>query len=137
MSTEDEWISRLPNWAVALFGTATIAFFAWSVVGGYSDAHARNAHPRYTIGYVTRTAYAVGPSSHSVVFYTYAVGATRYHQSSTGDLPTGCTRCLVKFAADDPQNVEFFNRICIPDSSMQAPALGWEKPPFPVPANVE
>jgi hypothetical protein len=36
--------------------------------------------------YVARTAYAVGPSSHSVVFYTYAVGATRYQQSSTGGL---------------------------------------------------
>jgi hypothetical protein len=137
MSIEDEWISRLPRWVVVLFGTATVAFFAWSLVGGYGDSHARNAHPRYTIGYVTRTAYAVGPSSHSVVFYTYAVGTTRYEQSSTGDLPAVCTRCLVKFAADDPQNVEFFNRLCLPDSIKQAPALGWEEPPFLAPTDAE
>ncbi len=126
-------MKKLPNWVVALIGVVVGTFVVWSLGSGYLESRARNAHPRYTIGYVTRTAYAVGPSSHSVVFYTYLVGKTRYQQSSTGDLLAGCTRCLVKFAATDPQNVEFFNRICLPDSLTQAPALGWETPPVSTP----
>ncbi|WP_223653756.1 hypothetical protein [Hymenobacter psoromatis] len=97
------------------------------------SSHALNANPRYTIGYVTGTDYVVGPSSHSVAFFTYSVGDSTYHSSSDGDLAEGCTRCLVKFAAADPTNKEFFNKVCVPDSIARAPALGWTEPPFPVP----
>ncbi|RZJ57738.1 MAG: hypothetical protein EOO55_02695 [Hymenobacter sp.] len=137
MDTEDEWTTKVPNWLVAIVGVALSAFVLWSVGGGYQQSHARNSNPRYTIGKVTGTNYAVGPSSHSVTFFTYVVGARTYRTSTSGDLSAGCTRCLIKYAADDPQNVKFYNHVCVPDSIDQAPAQGWKTPPFPVAANVE
>jgi hypothetical protein len=126
----DEAINKLPAWLKNVLALASALFFIWLLSYDYISSRARSREPRYTIGYVTGTSYVVGPSSHSVAFFTYTVGDATYHQSSTGDVAKGCTRCLVKFAAADPTNFEFFNRVCVPDSIAHAPAKGWEKPPF-------
>lgn len=96
-------------------------FFVWLLSYDYVSSRARGAGARYTIGYVTGTDYVVGPNSPSVAFFTYAVGDSTYQQRSSGDLAPGCTRCLVKYAATDPTNFEFFNRVCVPDSIQHAP----------------
>jgi hypothetical protein len=132
MDTEDEWIKKTPTWVVVLVGIALTAFVAYSLVYRHELTTALQAHPRYTIGYVTGTGYAVSASSHSIAFFTYTVGDRTFRTSSSGDLPAGCTRCLVKFAADDPQKFEFYNRLCIPDSIASAPKQGWQQPPFAV-----
>ena len=129
----DELAEKMPTWLVTILVVALTAFFLWVFIGGYLHADKRDANPRYTIGQVTRTGYVIGPSSHSVVFFTYSVGDSTYSESSRGDIEEGCTRYLVKYAATDPKNIEFFNHICIPDSIRQAPPQGWLKPPFPVP----
>ena len=126
----DEVINRLPTWLKNALALASALFFVWLLSYDYISSRARRVGARYTIGYVTGTDYVVGPSSHSVVFFTYTVGDSTYHQSSTGDVAKGCTRCLVKFAEADPTNFEFFNRVCVPDSIASAPAKGWEKVPF-------
>jgi len=136
MATEEEWINKLPSWSIKLLGIGWAVFIAWGITYEYNKSHGLNKAPRYTIGQVTRTDYVVGPSSHSVAFFTYTVGDSTYAKSSDGDIAEGCTRCLVKFAASDPTNFEFFNKICVPDSARQAPAAGWFYPPFPVPASV-
>ena len=112
-------------------------FLLWLLFIGYTTRRAREAAPRYTIGYVTGTGYAVSSSSHSVAFFTYEVGGHTYRSSSPGDLAVGCTRCLVKYAATDPQNVELYNNVCVPDSIAGVPAAGWSRPPFPLPAGAE
>lgn len=132
----DELIEKLPNWVVVIVGVLFISLLVYIFVGGYLHGIARDKNPRYTIGYVTGTDYVVGPSSHSVAFFTYTVGDSTYHQSSSGDLTDGCTRCLIKYATADPTNFEFFNRVCVPDSIRQAPVQGWLQPPFKVPAKV-
>lgn len=137
MDTEDEWINRLPSWVVALVAVVFSAFMLWAFGGGYLQRRARNTNPRYTIGYVTGTSYAVGPSSHSVAFFTYAVGDSTYRSSSEGDLAAGCSRYLVKYAAGDPHNIEFYNLVCMPDSITSVPPQGWSAPPFAVPTSVE
>lgn len=126
----DEAITRLPPWLKNVLALVSALFFVWLLGYDYISSRARRAGARYTIGQVTGTSYVVGPSSHSVTFFTYTVGDSTYHQSATGDLAKGCTRCLVKFAETDPTNFEFFNRVCVPDSITRAPAQGWEKPPF-------
>jgi hypothetical protein len=131
----DEAINRLPSWLKNILALASALFFVWLLGYDYISSRARNAGARYTIGQVTGTSYVVGPSSHSVVFFTYTVGNITYRQSSTGDVAAGCSRCLVKFAEADPTNFEFFNRVCVPDSITRAPAKGWEKPPFTAAGN--
>jgi hypothetical protein len=126
----EEVINRLPTWLKNALALASALFFVWLLGYDYISSRARRVGARYTIGQVTGTDYVIGPSSHSVAFFTYTVGDSTYHQSSTGDVAPGCTRCLVKFAEADPTNVEFFNRVCVPDSITRAPAGGWEKPPF-------
>lgn len=134
---DDETIAKLPAWLRNVLALAGGAFLLWLLFIGYTTRHAREAAPRYTIGHVTRTSYAVGPSSHSVVFFTYQAGGTTYRSSSPGELADGCTRCLVKYAANDPENAEFYNQVCVPDSITEVPATGWERPPVVVPAGVE
>jgi hypothetical protein len=133
MDTEEEWIKKTPTWVVVLVGIALATFVAYSVRYRHQLVTALQAHPRYTIGYVTGTGYAVSASSHSLAFFPYTVGSRTFRTSSSGDLVAGCTRCLVKYAADDPQKFEFYNRICIPDSIADAPAQGWRIPPFAAP----
>lgn len=137
MDTEEEWIRKTPTWVVVLVGIALATFVAYSLRYRYQLVTALQAHPRYTIGYVTGTGYAVSASSHSIAFFTYTVGGRTFHTSSSGDLPAGCTRCLVKYAADDPQKFLFYNYLCIPDSIIQAPMHGWQKPPFALPTDAE
>lgn len=132
----DDAINRLPAWLKNVLALVSGLFFIWLLSYDYFSSRARNAGARYTIGHVTGTSYVVGPNSHSVAFFTYTVGDSTYHQSSTGDLAANCTRCLVKYAAGDPTNFEFFNRVCIPDSITSAPAQGWGKPPFSTEAGV-
>jgi hypothetical protein len=137
MDTEDEWIKKTPTWVVVLVGIALTTFVACSLFYRHQLVTALQAHPRYTIGYVMGTGYAVSASSHSITFFTYKVGDRTFRTSSSGDLPAGCTRCLVKYAADDPQKFEFYSRLCIPDSIANAPAQWWQKPPFAVAADLE
>ena len=126
-------IDELPSQVKGTIIIAMIFLALWMFISSYKHSAARNVNSRYTIGYVTGTDYVVGPSSHSVAFFTYSVGDSTYRSSADGDLAEGCTRCLVKFAAADPINKEFFNKICVPDSIAKPPPLGWTKPPFPVP----
>ena len=130
----DKLVEKMPNWLVAIFGVLFVLFTVWVFAGSYLDSHARSKDSRYTIGFVTKTSYVVGPSSHSVSFFTYNVKGHAYSTSSDGDLEAGCARCLLKYAATDPENIDFFNHICIPDSITRAPAEGWKEPPFPVPS---
>lgn len=133
MDIEEEIIARMPKWVAVILVTLFIVFAFWVVVGGYMHGQVRNTNPRYTIGYVTGTDYVIGPSSHSVAFFTYSVGDSTYRQSADGDLPAGCTRCLVRFAATDPTNAEFFNQTCLPDELPPPPPQGWTAPPVPLP----
>jgi hypothetical protein len=126
----DEAITKLPTWLKNVLALVSALFFIWLLTYDYLSSRARSAGARYTIGQVTGTSYVVGPSSHSIAFFTYTVGDSTYHQSTTGDLANGCTRCLVRFAKADPTNFEFFNRVCVPDSITRPPAQGWEQPPF-------
>jgi len=132
----DKWVEKMPTWLVVVLGVMLAVLFIWGFTYSYTKSHARDSDPRYTIGYVTGTDYVIGPSSHSVAFFTYTVGDSTYHESSSGDVAEDCTRCLVKYAATDPHNLEFFNKICIPDEVHTAPAQGWTTPPFEVPDQV-
>ena len=122
-----------PRWLTILFGAPLLCLFIWAITHHYRTRAALKRAPRYTIGYVTRTGYSVGPSSHSDVDYTYTVGDSTYQDSSTGDVPEGCHRCLLKFAAHAPDRREFYNHICVPDDVPPPPPNGWAEPPFPVP----
>lgn len=137
MDTNDEWVNKLPTWVVVVVGIALGGFVLWSINTRYQLVSALRANPRYTIGYVTGTSYASSSSSHSIAFFSYTVGDSTYRTSASGDLVAGCTRCLVKYAASDPQKIAFYNQVCVPDSITEVPKRGWQKPPFAVPSSVE
>ena len=130
-------MDKVPPWFVNIAKVVFPACLVWVIVTVYLDSRALNAAPRYTIGYVTETSYTVGPSSHSNARFTYTVKGRKYADSASGDVDEGCTRCLVKFAASDPENTEFFNHVCVPDSIEKAPPDGWTVPPFAVPDGVK
>ena len=116
-----------------LGGSLMALLFGWVIIHSYRTSDALGKAPRYTIGYVTKTGYSIGPSSHSDVDFTYTVNDSTYVSSGTGDVPAGCQRCLVKFAAHAPELRTLYNGICVPQDVSDAPPEGWMEPPFRVP----
>ena len=131
--TDGKQSEEYPRWLVVVCGAVMVTFFTSLSIHTCRTWAALKHAPRYTIGYVTKTGYSVGPGSHSDVDYTYTVGHSTYQDSSTGDVPEGCHRCLLKFAAHAPDLRKFYNQVCVPDDVPPPPSEGWAEPPFPVP----
>lgn len=134
MANETE---EYPRWLVVVCGIFLLVLFADTFIHTFRTWAALKKAPRYTVGYVTKTGYSIGPGSHSDVDFTYTVGDSTYRDSSTGDVPDGCCRCLIKFAAHAPELREFYNHVCVPDDILPPPPEGWAEPPFPVPDYAE
>lgn len=126
----DEEIEKLPNWMMIPGGIVLAAFFLWLGITRYQQHAAMSRGVGYTIGYVTKTGYVVGPSSHTAVSFAYEVNGRRYTSTGSGEPIYGCRRCLVKFATRDPQVRTFYNLICVPEDVPPPPPEGWPEPPF-------
>lgn len=124
-----------PRWLLVTAVVVMVGFFVESFISDYYRSKDFAAH-RYTVGHVTKTGYSVGPSSHSDVDFTYTVGDSTYQSSGTGDVPKGCSRCLVKFAVGNPGTCKLYNLVCVPDDFINPPPEGWQEPPFSVPGYV-
>ena len=92
-------------------------------------------HPRYTIGTLIRTGYAISASPQQLSVLSYVVQDSAYQGAMSGEVPAGKVRFLIKFSAKDPAVYQEY-KIPIPDSIQAAPTGGWTEPPFPVPAQV-
>ncbi|HLK97994.1 MAG TPA: hypothetical protein VK364_09520 [Hymenobacter sp.] len=126
----DEEINRLPKWVGYLGIVGLGMWLIWAVIYNLHQAKKINEGVRYTIGYVTKTGYVVGPSSHTAVSFEYEANGRRYATTGSGEPINGCTRCLVKFAVQDPEVLDFYNQICVPDEVQPPPPEGWSEPPF-------
>lgn len=134
MTPAEAQVDRLKT-VVAVVGPIAIGIAA---IFGWRDKHQQKAemaaYPRYTIGTVTGSKYVVGPSPHTATFFTYEVNDSTYTSDITGSVPDGQTRCLLRFSARHPEYHEFYERVPIPDSIIQAPPAGWPALPFPAAA---
>ena len=90
-----------------------------------------DCYPRYTAGEVTRTSYVLGPSPHSVTFFSYQVGDSTYTGNDTGRSPDSQTRFLVKYSTKHPQYYKFYKRVPLLPTHVPPPD-GWAEPPYPV-----
>ena len=132
MATEPEEEFQYPGWFGYTGIVFAVVFFGWLIYGTFGRSKAMSDHPRYTIGYVKKTGYVLGPSSHSETLFNYYVNGKEYLGGESGDLLTDDTRYLVKCGSQDPSFYDFYKKVPIPDSIKQAPPEGWETPPFPV-----
>ena len=132
MAAKPEEVFPYPNWVGNLSIVLMAAFFGWLIYGIFGRSKAMSDHPRYTIGYVEKTGYVIGPSSHSETIFNYYVNGKQYVGGKSGDLLTDDTRYLVKCGSQDLSFYFFYKKVPIPDSIKQAPPQGWETPPFPV-----
>ena len=126
----DEEIEKLPSWVGYLGLAGAILWVAWAIINDRQQHAAMSQGVGYTIGYVTKTGYVVGPSSHTAVSFAYEVNGRRYTSTGSGEPIYGCRRCLVKFATRDPQVRTFYNLICVPEDVPPPPPEGWPEPPF-------
>ena len=127
--TDDE-INKLPKWIGYIGTIGFVSLLVWILSGVYQHNTAMGQGARYTVAYVTKTGYVVGPNSHSEVSYTYTVGDSTYASSSSGDIEAGCGQYLVKFATNEPSQRQFYNHICVPAETPAPPPEGWAEPPF-------
>ena len=136
MTPAERTVDRLKT--VAVIGGMLIC--AYLFIDGFYNRHVKltdiAAHPRYTIGQVSRTSYAIGPSPQNIVFFEYRVGDSIYGGNNSGQLLSEGDRFLVKFSSAKPSYHESYNRVRIPSSIINAPPEGWAEPPFEVPAEL-
>ena len=124
-----------PDWVGNVAILLMVALFGYFIVARVGRSKAMSDHPRYTIGYVKKTGYVIGPSSHSETLFNYSLHGKEYLGGESGDLLTADTRYLVKCGSRDPSFYEFYKKVPMPDSIRAAPPEGWESPPFPVTAD--
>jgi hypothetical protein len=122
------WLTR--NWIVLALPTGL--FLLLRTYHTPAFAHQR---ARFTLGILTQQ--RLTETGSRLVEFRFTVhkvaytGATAYPAQTNRD--SLVLRCLVEYDSLDPrQNVGHF-AITIPDSIRQAPANGWQRPPFPVP----
>lgn len=120
----------LKHWAPIVLGLGALAFinYRW-------QADQMHVRARFTIGLLDDWHYTA--KSGRFFNYHFAVRGVPYEGSSSRQAHMNeakGTRYLVEYDSLAPaQNVGHFD-IAIPDSIRQAPANGWGKPPFPLPA---
>ncbi len=114
-------------------------FLGLIAVGVLYASHVFNVgHERakFTIGYLTGYVYQKSGKSYN---FRFGVQGTEYEGQSLSnkhmdDRDGG--RFVVEYDSLDPgTNVGHFD-VFVPDSIRQAPANGWTRPPFPVPARL-
>lgn len=86
-------------------------------------------YAHYTVGEVTSTSYVIGPSSESIIHFTYQVGDSTYEGTEPGDLVNGRTRFLVRFSTKNPNHYQGYKQLSIPYYVPPPPPEGWAKPP--------
>ena len=134
MTPAERTIDRLKTLFVAVGMLGIVVIWVYLFQDTRRENAALASSPRYTIGQVTRTSYVLGPSPENVVFFSYRVGDSIYPGTNSGRFLDVGGRFLVKFSREQPKYHEFYNQVLIPVSIIEAPPEGWEKPPFPVPA---
>ena len=102
----------------------------------FVDGGKLRAHHRYAIGYVYKTHWTV--KSGKFADYRFTVNGTTYTGSdkALADMRLQGGRYVVEFHPPDPDIKVIYYRAPVPDSVTEAPAEGWQTPPFAVPKEV-
>ena len=118
----------------------SFVFLGLGLVGVFYVAHLGNlGHERakFTIGYLT--GYVYQPKSGKYYKYRFEVQGTEYVGESLPDKgmdDRDGARFVVEYDSIDPEENLGHFAVLVPDSIRQAPANGWTRPPFPVPARL-
>ena len=126
----------LPRWRVALALAAILSFIGYGFYNYFVRGGKLRAHHRYAIGYVYKTHWTV--KSGKFADYRFTVNDTTYTGSdkALADMRLQGGRYVVKFHPPDPDIKVIYYRAPVPDSVTEAPAEGWQTPPFAVPKEV-
>ena len=126
----------LPRWRVALALAAILSFIGYGFYNYFVRGGKLRAHHRYAIGYVYKTHWTV--KSGKFADYRFTVNGTTYTGSdkALADMRLQGGRYVVEVHPPEPDINVVFYRAPVPDSVADAPAEGWQTPPFTVPKQV-
>ncbi len=116
------------------------ALLVLGIVGTFFVAHQtklRHQRAKFTIGYLT--GYVYKPKSGKYYNYRFEVQGTEYEGQSEPDKgmdDSDGARFVVEYDSTHPGTSLGHFVVLVPDSIRQAPANGWTRPPFPVPARL-
>ncbi len=117
----------------------SFVFLGLGLVGVLYAGHIFNlAHQRakFTVGYLTGYVYQKSGKRYN---YRFEVQGTEYEGQSSSDKgmdDRDGARFVVEYDSLDPGTSVGHFDVFVPDSIRQAPANGWTRPPFPVPARL-
>ena len=126
----------LPRWRVALALAAILSFIGYGFYNYFVRGGKLRKDHRYAIGYVYKTHWTV--KSGKFADYRFTVNGTAYTGSdkALADMRLQGGRYVVEFHPPEPDINVVFYHAPVPDSVADAPAEGWQTPPFAVPKEV-